>query len=311
LGSQADTLREDVDLIRGATDPFDLDQYRKGSQTPVFFGSAIMNFGVREMLDAFVEMAPPPGLRAALSRDVSPFEDAFSGFVFKIQANMNPAHRDRIAFLRICSGKFTRGMKVVHHRLGKEIAVANATIFKAQDRENVEEAYAGDIIGIFNHGTIKIGDTFTDKEPLKFSGIPNFAPEHFKRVRLKNALKAKQLHKGLTQLAEEGAVQVFRPLFGSDYVLGAVGILQFDVTMARLKNEYGVDAIYEHVDFSVARWVRCADVKKMAEFEKRYPTNLARDAEGSLAFLTTSEWQLNYCMEQWPDIAFFKTREVS
>jgi peptide chain release factor 3 len=311
LGSQADTLREDIELIQGATDPFDIDHYLKGSQTPVFFGSAIMNFGVREMLDAFVEMAPPPGVRAALTRDVSPYEDAFSGFVFKIQANMNPAHRDRIAFLRICSGKFTRGMKVVHHRLGKEIAVSNATIFKAQDRENVEEAYAGDIIGIFNHGTIKIGDTFTDKEPLKFSGIPNFAPEHFKRVRLKNALKAKQLHKGLTQLAEEGAVQVFRPVLGSDYVLGAVGILQFDVTMARLKNEYGVDAIYEPVDFGVARWVHCDDPRTLAEFEKRYAANLARDAEGSLTFLTTSEWQLNYCMEQSPGIAFFKTREVN
>lgn len=311
LGSQADDLREDIELIQGATDPFDHQHYLKGSQTPVFFGSAVMNFGVREMLDAFVEMAPPPGIRAAVTRDVSPFEDDFSGFVFKIQANMNPAHRDRIAFLRICSGKFTRGMKMIHHRLGKEIAVSNATIFKAQGRENFEEAYAGDIIGIFNHGTIKIGDTFSEKEPLKFSGVPNFAPEHFKRVRLKNALKIKQLQKGLTQLAEEGAVQVFRPLLGSDYVLGAVGVLQFDVTMARLKNEYGVDALYEPVDFSVARWVHCADAKRLAEFEKRHAGNLARDAEGCLTFLTTSEWQLGYCMEQWPEIAFFKTREIN
>ena len=179
LGSQADELRGDIELIEGAANPLEMHDFLKGSQTPVFFGSAINNFGVKEMLDAFVEMAPQPGSRAAVSREVSPYEKSFSGFAFKIQANMNPAHRDRIAFIRICSGKFTRGMKVVHHRLGKEVAFANATIFMAQDRENVAEAFPGDIIGIHNHGTIKIGDTFTEKECLKFSGIPNFAPEHF------------------------------------------------------------------------------------------------------------------------------------
>jgi peptide chain release factor 3 len=310
IGSQAEELREEVELIEGATDPLDMDHFLKGSQTPVFFGSAINNFGVKEMLDAFVEMAPHPGPRAALSREVSPYENPFSGFTFKIQANMNPAHRDRIAFVRICSGKYTRGMKVRHHRIGKEITIANATVFKAQDRENVFEAYPGDIIGIYNHGTIKIGDTFTDKEELKFSGIPNFAPEHFKRVRLKSPLKAKQLNKGLIQLSEEGAVQVFRPIMGSDYILGAVGILQFDVTMARLKAEYSVDAIYEPVDYNVARWVGCDDPKKLSKFEKSNIANLSRDAEGSLTYLTTSQWQLNYCMEQWPDIEFFKTREL-
>ena len=235
LGSQADELREDLELLAGAANPFDHDEYLKASQTPVFFGSAINNFGVRELLDAFVELAPPPGPRATTTRMVSPDEEAFSGFTFKIQANMNPAHRDRIAFFRICSGKFTRGMKVMHHRLGKEVTLANATIFMAQDRTNVEEAWPGDIIGIHNHGTIKIGDTFSDKEPLKFTGIPNFAPEHFRRVLIKNPLKIKQLQKGLVQLAEEGAVQVFRPLMGSDYILGAVGVLQFEVTMARLE----------------------------------------------------------------------------
>ena len=310
LGSQADELRDDVELIEGATDPLDMAHFLKGSQTPVFFGSAINNFGVKEMLDAFVEMAPHPGPRDALTREVSPYEKPFSGFTFKIQANMNPAHRDRIAFVRICSGKYTRGMKVRHHRIGKEITFANATVFKAQDRENVFEAYPGDIIGIYNHGTIKVGDTFTDKEELKFSGIPNFAPEHFKRVRLKSPLKAKQLNKGLIQLSEEGAVQVFRPLMGSDYILGAVGILQFDVTMARLKNEYGVDAVYEPVDYSVARWVGCDDPKKLSEFEKGNMANLARDAEGSLSYLTISQWQLNYCMEQWPEIQFHKTRDL-
>lgn len=310
IGSQAEELREEVALIEGATDPLDMAHFLKGSQTPVFFGSAINNFGVKEMLDAFVEMAPHPGPRAAVTRDVSPYEEPFAGFTFKIQANMNPAHRDRIAFVRICSGKYTRGMKVRHHRIGKEITFANATVFKAQDRENVFEAYPGDIIGIYNHGTIKIGDTFTDKEVLKFSGIPNFAPEHFKRVRLKSPLKAKQLNKGLIQLSEEGAVQVFRPIMGSDYILGAVGVLQFDVTMARLKSEYRVDAIYEPVDYNVARWVECEDPKKLAQFEKSNVANLSRDAEGSLTYLTTSQWQLNHCMEQWPDIEFHKTREL-
>ncbi len=311
LGSQADELRRDIELIQGALNPFEMQHFLKGSQTPVFFGSAINNFGVKELLNAFVEMAPPPGSRAAVSREVSPYEDSFSGFAFKIQANMNPAHRDRIAFVRICSGKFRRGMKVVHHRIGKEVALANATIFMAQGRDNVTEAFAGDIIGIHNHGTIKIGDTFSEKELLKFTGIPNFAPEHFRRVHLKNAFKTKHLQKGLSQLAEEGAVQVFRPLAGNDYILGAVGTLQFDVTMARLRAEYGVDAIYEPVDFSVARWIACDDSQKLAEFEKMNTANLARDSQGDLSYLTTSEFQLDYCMKEWPEVQFHKTRDIN
>ena len=311
LGRQADELRADIELIEGAVDPFEIDHYLKGNQTPVFFGSAINNFGVKEMLDAFVEMAPQPGSRPALSREVSPYEKSFSGFAFKIQANMNPAHRDRVAFVRICSGKFHRGMKVVHHRTGKEIALSNATIFLARERENVEEAFPGDIIGIYNHGTIKIGDTFSEKEVLKFSGIPNFAPEHFRRIRLQNPLKVKHLRKGLKQLAEEGAVQVFRPVTGRDFILGAVGVLQFDVTRARLKSEYGVDAVYEPVEVAAARWVACDDRKKMAEFEKNNSTRLAIDAEGHLSFLAASEWRLGHSMEQWPEIDFFKTRDIN
>jgi peptide chain release factor 3 len=309
LGSQADQLREEVALLEGAASPFSLDEYLKGNQTPVFFGSAINNFGVRELLDAFVEMAPAPGPRSTVTRMVSPLEEAFSGFVFKIQANMDLAHRDRIAFLRICSGKFTRGMKVFHHRIGREIVLSNATIFMAQDRTNVEEAYPGDIIGIHNHGTIQTGDTFTEGEPLQFTGIPNFAPEHFRRVRVKNSLKIKQLRKGLAQLSEEGAVQVFRPLAGNDTILGAVGLLQFDVTMARLKTEYGVEAFYEPADYAAARWVECEDKKRLGEFEKRCRANLARDADGHLTYLAASEWRLGFVMEEWPDIAFRKTRE--
>jgi peptide chain release factor 3 len=309
LGNQADDLREDVALLEGAANPFEIDHYLRGNQTPVFFGSALNNFGVRELLDALIEMAPAPRPRPAATREVSPCEPSFSGFVFKIQANMDPAHRDRIAFLRICSGKFTRGMKVIHHRLGKEMTLANATIFLAQDRTNVDEAYPGDIIGIHNHGTIKIGDTFTEKEPLSFTGIPNFAPEHFRRVVLKNPLKTKQLQKGLTQLSEEGAVQSFRPLTRSDFILGAVGVLQFDVTVARLKAEYGVDAVYEPMGYSVARWIDCGNRKRLEEFERKHRANMAYDSQGHLAYLAPDPWRLNSVMEDWPDISFEKTRE--
>ncbi len=307
--SQAEQLREDIELISVAADPFDINLYLNGTQTPVFFGSAINNFGVREMLDAFVKIAPSPGIRTSNARDVDPREKAFSGFTFKIQANMDPEHRDRIAFFRICSGKFTKGMKVRHHRIGKDVKIANATIFMAQERSNVDEAYPGDIIGIHNHGTIKIGDTFTTKEPLKFLGIPNFAPEHFRRVVLKDPMKGKALTKGLTQLAEEGTIQVFRPLIGNMQIIGAVGVLQFDVTMARLKAEYNVSAGYEPIDLSVARWVTCDDEKMLKAFKSKNEASLTLDAEGRLTYLTTSEYQLGFTMEEWPGIEFHKTME--
>lgn len=311
LGSQADELRENIELIEGASDPFDMDFFLQGTQTPVFFGSAINNFGVKEMLDAFVELAPQPGIRKSATRDVLPEEEAFSGFTFKIQANMDPAHRDRIAFFRICSGKFTKGMKVRHHRIGKDINLSNATIFMAQERSNVNEAYPGDIIGIHNHGTIKIGDTFTEKEPLKFLGIPSFAPEHFRRVILKNPMKAKAMQKGLLQLAEEGTIQVFRPMNNNDYILGAVGVLQFDVTMTRLKAEYSVDAIHETVDLSIARWVTCDNREELVKFTKQNASSIATDSEGWSTFLTTSEYQLGFTVERWPEIKFHKTREYN
>ncbi|MGM0643539.1 MAG: peptide chain release factor 3 [Thermodesulfobacteriota bacterium] len=307
--TQAKELKDDIELLEGAADPFDLDLFLNGTQTPVFFGSAINNFGIREMLDSFVEIAPPPGKREADKRYVEPSEKAFSGFAFKIQANMDPEHRDRIAFFRICSGKFTKGMKVKHHRIGKTVKISNATIFMAQERNNIEEAYPGDIIGIHNHGTIKIGDTFTEKEHLKFLGIPNFAPENFKRVVLRDPLKAKSLKKGLDQLAEEGTIQVFRPLMGNDFILGAVGVLQFDVTMERLRAEYNVKAGYEHVDLGVARWVECNDEFMLERFKRKNEASLATDSEGWLTFLTTSEFQLGFTVEEWPDISFHKTRE--
>jgi len=309
IGLQAADLRDDIELLEGAANPFDLDEFLKGSQTPVFFGSAINNFGVRELLDAFVEFAPSPAPRESETRLVKPEEKDFSGFCFKIQANMDPAHRDRIAFFRICSGKFTKGMTVRHHRIEKNVKIPNATIFMAQDRAHVEDAYAGDIIGIHNHGTIRIGDTFTTKEPLKFTGVPNFAPEMFRRIRLNDPMKRKQLHKGLVQLSEEGAVQVFKTNLGGDYILGAVGVLQFDVTVERLKSEYKVDAAYVSTDFQVARWVTCEDDKKLAEFTRSFDANLAEDGDGFLTYLAPSMWKLNYSIEQWPDITFHKTRE--
>lgn len=309
LGSLADSLRDDIELIEGAADPFDLELFLNGTQTPVFFGSALNNFGVQEILDALTQYAPPPFPREAFTRTVEPLEEEFTGFAFKIQANMDPAHRDRIAFIRVCSGKFTKGMKVRHHRIEKDITLANAITFMARERSHVEEAYPGDIIGIHNHGTIKIGDTFTIKEKLKFKGIPNFAPELFKRVVLKNPLKAKQLNKGLIQLSEEGAIQFFKPMQGNDIVLGAVGELQFDVTIARLKAEYSVDAIYEPINFSVARWVTFPNEKMEKEFQSKNLSNMAVDSEGFKTFLTTSEWQLGFIKEKWPEVNFLKTRE--
>jgi len=309
LGRQADELREEIELLEGAANPFELKHFLTGTQTPVFFGSAINNFGVRELLDAFVELAPAPGPRQAIERSVEPEEKDFSAFAFKIQANMDPAHRDRIAFFRICSGRFEKGMTVRHHRIGRDVKIANAVIFMSQDRAHINAAYPGDIIGIHNHGTIKIGDTFTRRETLKFTGIPNFAPELFRRVRLKDPMKRKQLHKGLAQLSEEGAVQVFRTVLGGDYILGAVGALQFDVTVARLQAEYRVDADYVGTDFQVARWIDCDDKKKLDDFRRRFEPSLAEDADGFLAYLAPSAWKLKYTEEQWPEITFHKTRE--
>lgn len=309
LGTQAGHLRADLELLQGAGTPFDKDAYLAGHMTPVFFGSAVNNFGVAELLDALLLFAPSPRPRPTTERMVSPYETGFSGVVFKIQANMDPQHRDRIAFMRICSGKFTRGMKVRHHRIDKEVQLQNATIFMAQDRSGVEEAFPGDVIGLHNHGTIKIGDTMSEKEPLKFVGIPNFAPEHFRRVRLLNPLRSKQLEKGLLHLAEEGAVQLFRPLRNNDYILGAVGVLQFEVTIARLVDEYNVEATYEPVEFGAARWVQCADKKALEDFCSKASSQLALDIDGNLTYLAENEWRLRHTIEKFPRISFQKTRE--
>ncbi len=310
LGSQVEELRNEVELLEGASHPFEMEAYLTGRQTPVFFGSAINTFGIQQLLDTFVEQAPSPLPRETATREVSPYEEPFSGFTFKIQANMDPAHRDRIAFFRICSGKFSRGMKVRHVRLKREVQIANATIFMAQDRTNIDEAYPGDIIGIHNHGTIKIGDTFTQGEELQYTGIPNFAPEHFRKVRLLNPLKSKALEKGLVQLAEEGTIQVFRPVMGADWIVGAVGLLQFDVVMHRLEYEYGVKSAYEPVSYVTARWIS-GDRKSMEDFQRKEAMNLYTDGEGDLAYLTGSQWRLENTMDNWKELIFHPIKEHS
>ncbi|BCD96697.1 peptide chain release factor 3 [Marinagarivorans cellulosilyticus] len=309
MGPYIDDVREEIELVRGATPEFDMEAYLQGKQTPVFFGTALGNFGVREMLDGFVECAPKPLARPAAPREVAPEEEKFSGFVFKIQANMDPKHRDRIAFMRVCSGNYHQGMKMRHVRLGKDIRISDAVTFLAGDRSAVEVARAGDIIGLHNHGTIQIGDTFTEGEDLKFTGIPHFAPELFRRIRLKDPLKTKALQKGLQQLSEEGSTQVFFPKNNNDIVVGAVGVLQFEVVAYRLKDEYKVEAIYEPVNVATARWVDCEDPKKFDEFKRKCADNLSIDGGGHLTYLAPTRVNLSLAQERYPEVRFRATRE--
>ena len=309
LGDSADGFREEVDLVRGACPAFDVGEYLAARQTPVFFGSALSNFGVRELLDEFVRHAPAPLAREAEERRVDPLDDELTGFVFKIQANMDPGHRDRIAFMRICSGEYRPGMKLTHVRLGKDIRIADAITFLAADRQHADTACAGDIIGLHNHGTINIGDSFSEGQPLKFTGIPNFAPEIFRRAVLKDPLRLKALQKGLAQLCEEGATQLFRPKRNNDLILGAVGPLQFDVVAHRLRDEYNVDCQFESVNVATARWVACDDERMLEQFERKAHDNLALDHGGQLVYIAPTRVNLNLTEERWPDIEFRATRE--
>ena len=304
-----DELQEEIELVEGASHPFDLEAFLAGELTPVFFGSALNNFGIKALLDAFIQYAPQPQSRPTLSRQVAPDEDKFSGFVFKIQANMDPAHRDRIAFLRICSGQYSKGMKMRHLRINREVQISNALTFMAGEREHTENAWPGDIIGLHNHGTIQIGDTFTQGEALKFTGIPYFAPEIFRRARLRDPLRMKALLKGLQELSEEGATQLFRPLSNNDLILGAVGILQFEVVIWRLKNEYGVECSFEAVQVATARWINCEDDKKREEFKRKAFNNLALDGANNLTYIAPTKINLSLTEERWPDIQFLATRE--
>ena len=306
----AQELRDTLELVQGASHEFDLQRFQEGKLSPVFFGTALGNFGVDHMLDGLVEWAPPPLPRDGGERQVAATEDKMTGFVFKIQANMDPRHRDRIAFLRICSGKYKKGIKLKQCRTGKDLRIADALTFLAGERDNVEEAYAGDIIGLHNHGTIQIGDTFTEGEDLRFTGIPHFAPELFQRVVLNDPLKSKQLHKGLKQLAEEGATQVFFPLRNNDVILGAVGTLQFDVVAARLKGEYGVDCRYEPISVSTARWVEANSERELEAFERKAYDHLARDGADHLTYLAPTRVNLQLAQERHPDIRFRETREI-
>jgi len=302
-------LHRDVDLIRGAAPPFDLAEFLAGRQTPVFFGSGINNFGVQEILQALVEWAPPPQSRDGSIRVVEPAEAAFSGFVFKIQANMDPRHRDRIAFFRVCSGRYTPGMKVRHLRAAREMKLANALTFMANERVMSEEAVAGDIIGIHNHGQLQIGDTLTEGEALSYKGIPYFAPELFNVARPRDPFKTKQLSKGLQELGEEGAIQVFEKVYDHALLLGAVGQLQFEVVADRLAREYKADAIFESAGIATARWLTFPDEGMRKEFERMQGGQLATDVDGNPVYLAPNKYNLQVTMERWPRIGFHATRE--
>jgi peptide chain release factor 3 len=309
LGDRAEELRAEIALVHGATAVFDRANYLAGRQTPVFFGSAINNFGVDELLTAFVEHAPPPLARAATERIVEPSEDKLSGFVFKIQANMDPGHRDRIAFMRLCSGRYQKGMRLFHVRQDKETRISDALTFMAAERQQADFAYAGDIIGLHNHGTINIGDTFSEGEQLTFTGVPNFAPELFRRAVLKDPLRMKALGKGLDQLCEEGATQLFRPMRNNDLILGAIGPLQFEVVAFRLEDEYNVHCVFDDVNVYTARWIACEDDKRLAEFKTKVHEHLAIDHSGALVYLAPSRVNLQLTRERWPEIDFRETRD--
>jgi peptide chain release factor 3 len=302
-------LREDIEMLRALSPPFDEESYRAGHLTPIFFGSALRSFGVRELLQGLAEKAPSPRPAKAAARVVQPTENKVAGFVFKIQANMDPNHRDRVAFLRLVSGQFKRGMKLKHVRSGRMLAINNPVQFMAGDRETADLAFAGDILGIPNHGTLRIGDTMTEGEDLAFLGVPSFAPEMLRRVKLEDPMKVKHLRRALDQLAEEGASQVFRRRIGGDYVVGVVGPLQFDVLRSRLSAEYSLDIEFEPAPFELARWVDADDKAAVEKFVEGNQVNLAEDHDGALVYLARNNWYLQRAKDDWPGVRFLSTRE--
>lgn len=302
-------LREDVEMARGCSKPFEQQSFLEGHLTPVFFGSAVNNFGVRELLQGLGRYAPPPRSQPAVERVIQPDEEKVTGFVFKIQANMDPKHRDRIAFMRLSSGHFRRGMKLKHMREGKQIVIHNPLMFFAQDRNVAEEAYAGDIIGIPNHGNLRIGDTMTEGESLHVTGIPSFAPEHLQRVRADDPLKAKHLSHALLQLAEEGAARVFKPRMDSSWVVGVVGPLQFDVLADRIRTEYNLPVQFDQAALHTARWIESDDKEAMEKFIEQNLPNIAEDHDGAPVFLARNGWHLDTSIENWPQIKFLSTKE--
>ena len=302
-------LREEVEMARGLCPEYDDEAYRAGDLTPVFFGSAINNFGVRELLRGISERAPSPRAQPTADRHVNPAESKVSGFVFKIQANMDPKHRDRIAFVRLCSGKFKRGMKMLHVRSGKMLNVHNPVLFLARDRELAEEAWAGDIIGIPNHGNLRIGDSLSEGESLRFTGIPSFAPEMLQKVRPEDPMRAKHLGKALQQVAEEGAARVFKPNMGADWVVGVVGVLQFEVLADRIRTEYDIPVRFEPTELHTARWVESGDPLHLKKFIDANGPSMAVDHDKAPVFMARNPWHLNKAEEDWPEIRFQKTKE--
>lgn len=314
-----DKLKEDLEMVATLIPEFSHEEYLNGIQTPVFFGSALQNFGVKELLDKITEVAPTPKGRAAVLAPydhtaeevfIEPEDKEFTGFIFKIQANMDPKHRDRISFLRVCSGKFNRNDKIYHVRSGKEIKIATPLIFQARDRDIVEEAYPGDIIGLYDTGKYAIGDTFSmGKKKIRYTGIPSFAPELFMRVTAKDPMKAKHLEKGLSQLSEEGATQLFIRRTTNEKLLGAVGALQFEVVKYRLEDEYSVPATYEPVPWEGVRWLKFPDKKKEDQFAREYSSVMMEDSHGRLCYAVRTEWDLRLCQEKNPDVKFYKNSD--
>ncbi len=303
------TLREEVELVREACPDFNLQSYRDGHMTPVFFGSALRQFGIRPLLNAVAECSPPPRPQATQTRTIEPDEKSVAGFVFKVQANMDPNHRDRVAFMRVCSGNFKRGMKLKQSGTGKAIGIHNPILFFAQSRELAEEAWPGDIIGIPNHGTLRVGDTLSESGDLKFTGIPNFAPEILRRIRLGDPMKQKHLRRALESLAEEGVTQVFKPAIGSNWIVGVVGQLQLEVLSGRIEAEYGLKIDFEAAPFETARWVSSKDEAELKKFEGTQRSAMAEDRDGNPVFLAKSEWEVGYVADKWESIKFSKVCE--
>ena len=302
-------LREDVTMVRELCPAFDKELYLAGALTPVFFGSAVNNFGVKEVLDGLHNLAPLPRPHSSVEREVLPSENKVSGFIFKIQANMDPKHRDRIAFMRICSGHFKRGMTLTQVRTGKGLKVPTPVMFLAQERELAEDAYAGDIIGIPNHGQLRIGDSLTEGEKIHFTGIPSFAPELLKSVRALDPLKSKHLGNALQQIAEEGGASVFKPIVGSEWIVGVVGTLQFEVMADRIRSEFGIPVIFEPTQYYTARWVSSPDKEEFKRFQDTNQLNIAEDHDGAIVFLARNAWHLGKIQEDFPKLVLSKTRE--
>jgi peptide chain release factor 3 len=306
----AEAIAEELKLVKEACRPFDFAAFREGHLTPVYFGSALKNFGVKDLLDALAEFAPSPRPQQAATRTIEPTENVMSAFVFKIQANMDPNHRDRIAFARLCSGKLRRGMRAKLVRTGKPMTLSAPQFFFAQDRSVADEAYAGDVVGIPNHGTLRIGDTLTEGEEIKFLGVPMFAPEILRRVKLGDPMKAKKLKEALQQMAEEGVVQAFRPLDGAPAMVGVVGPLQLDVLKVRLDAEYGLEISFETPEFQLARWISCDDDKKLNDFVQANYSSCAEDLDGDRVFMARNQFILDYTSERAPGIVFTDIKDV-